>query len=664
MTSKNWRARLLGATSLSDPLIGMQNGPGFMSAYWRGDKMGEAWLYTVGTLAFTVAISYAGIQTGLQWAQVMGELSNFDKDDASGSLKALGYHAALWMGMSAGVSMLHVLRHLQSSTLHRKARAWADDVITKELLGSRGTLMNLTQIFQREGGSRNIVLDNIDQRKADCVKDAYGGMIGLAMGLVGATSAAIIAAYELSKLTKPIEGLEFLGEYGTMGLAFGAAAVSVTAGTYAATKLGALIRRINTRMQKTEAAYRDHTNNMVRRHASIAAGRGHDIMRRVNMGLYDDINKTWNTYNFVHAGYMAFKGVYNPFSFLVGHMPAVFNLSQKSLTLKQYWEVSGVVMALMNNLEWLIDVMPEMSNLRVNLERITAMNKAIIHTRESQTLHKERGIAEIQYINQDKMMGLTVNNLALYQEGFDQDAFLTVPHFRIKPGEYACVTGPSGAGKTCLLKALAQGLWHFGSGVISTHDKNDVYYLEQSIELEKVSLKQLLTHPAYEHHFSDIDVQKVASIVGLGEFNDNLHETYVNGASWHSVFSGGQKQRVALARAILRNPDILLLDEPTASLDPVWRNEFFSVLKEHCPDTSVICVIHQEKLPRDRMDRDIFDSVLHIDGESKTLNQITVAQYEERYVTEPVDPAEMAAFQQWKARPPARRSFVKHLIFG
>jgi ABC-2 type transport system ATP-binding protein len=146
------------------------------------------------------------------------------------------------------------------------------------------------------------------------------------------------------------------------------------------------------------------------------------------------------------------------------------------------------------------------------------------------------------------------------------------------------VVGPDGAGKTTLLRVLA-GLLEIEADEASVlgfdlredvrEYKRHIGYVPQSFSLYRdLSIDENLSFTGRLHRIADADYQRRRSELlertGLAPFSTRLA----------GALSGGMKQKLAVANALLPEPDLLVLDEPTAGVDVVARREIFEILKE------------------------------------------------------------------------------------
>ncbi|MCB9174301.1 MAG: ABC transporter ATP-binding protein [Flavobacteriales bacterium] len=157
--------------------------------------------------------------------------------------------------------------------------------------------------------------------------------------------------------------------------------------------------------------------------------------------------------------------------------------------------------------------------------------------------------------------------------------------------------GPNGAGKSSLMRTLAT-LQDADSG---TAFLNDIDILNNPIELRKVlgylpqefgvypkiTAEQLLDHIAILKGITSSKVRK--ELVGYLLQKVNLYEQRAKSVKG---FSGGMKQRVGIAQALIGNPQLIIVDEPTAGLDPGERNRFHNLLADVGQEVIIILSTH------------------------------------------------------------------------
>jgi ABC-type multidrug transport system fused ATPase/permease subunit len=157
-------------------------------------------------------------------------------------------------------------------------------------------------------------------------------------------------------------------------------------------------------------------------------------------------------------------------------------------------------------------------------------------------------------------------------------------------GQLIAVTGPNGAGKSTLLKLVARlveptgGEIHVdGQNLLATTPRSTfrkIGIMSPDLPLMRGTVRRNLMYSRPDAEPAELDrVIYAAGLDGLlAELPDGLASWVIEGGRNLSV---GQRQRIALGRALLGNPPILLLDEPTANLDPAGRQAFRTIVGRH-----------------------------------------------------------------------------------
>lgn len=169
--------------------------------------------------------------------------------------------------------------------------------------------------------------------------------------------------------------------------------------------------------------------------------------------------------------------------------------------------------------------------------------------------------------------------------------------FELFEHDFVAVIGPNGGGKSTLIKIL-MGLLMPNSGTVSLFGeapkigRKKVGYLPQfnvidlefPITVEEVVLMSRLRNPFFSRITSQDreDLEKVLDRVGISHLISRSI----------SALSGGEKQRVFLARALLNQPQLLILDEPTTSVDAQAERGIYELLSQLRQDMTILMVSH------------------------------------------------------------------------
>lgn len=188
-------------------------------------------------------------------------------------------------------------------------------------------------------------------------------------------------------------------------------------------------------------------------------------------------------------------------------------------------------------------------------------------------------------------MSITVENLTYtYSKGLPNETrALEDVSFQLEPGEFAAVIGHTGSGKSTLMQQL-NGLLRPDSGKITV---GEVCITDPSTKMTEVRRKVGLVFQYPEYQLFEETVAKDVAFgpkqVGMtGENLDRVVEESIRltGLDYEEVkerspfeLSGGQKRRVAIAGVLAMKPEILILDEPTAGLDPSAHRDVLELIR-------------------------------------------------------------------------------------
>jgi len=189
-----------------------------------------------------------------------------------------------------------------------------------------------------------------------------------------------------------------------------------------------------------------------------------------------------------------------------------------------------------------------------------------------------------------------IENLSFHFDG--GPAVLEDVDLKITAGDFASVIGPNGGGKTTLVKLIV-GLLSPTTGRVRVFGQSPVKarprigYMPQHAMMDPrfparaldVVLMGRLGLGRHFGNYSRVDRESAVgalTTVGLGDL----------GGRAFSDLSGGQRQRVLLARALVTDPELLLLDEPAASLDQKVEQDFFELLQELNRRLTIVLVTH------------------------------------------------------------------------
>ena len=254
----------------------------------------------------------------------------------------------------------------------------------------------------------------------------------------------------------------------------------------------------------------------------------------------------------------------------------------------------------------LIVKMSQSINTMFILSSSIRVDKALIDELkdEFKTAHKDESLD----IEQLQNIPDTISSINLSEISFgygNKNKIFNNFNLEISANKIFAIVGRSGSGKSTLID-LITGLLKPKKGNILINNKynienflnswqNKIGYIPQSTFILNSSIKKNI---CFGLEYNENKFNHVTEILQLKDLlvREKEDSNSIIGDKGGSKISGGQRQKISLARALYRDSKILILDEPTTSLDPKSSNDFFKILQEIKHDKTVILITHDRSL--------------------------------------------------------------------
>lgn len=420
--------------------------------------------------------------------------------------------------------------------------------------------------------------DNPDQRMTEDVRQ----LVNLSVNLTVSFYDSMLTIGSFSVILWQLSGPAEVFGVTVPGYMFWVCILYTLLATYVTHKIGWKLKGLNVDAQHREANLRAALMEK-RRHADAIAGAHAEEMER--QGLTARLEELLR----VLIALVRRKRDLDLFTVGVGQFthlaPIFFSLPSffaGTIQLGGLMQIRGAFNDVARSLSWIIMSYDDLAALAAAYERLRRL---------------EQGLTAADRTRRE----LLSRQASLPACGLQADLTLAIPsgqggtsrpvtvHLQLHPGTFTIVTGPSGVGKSTLLKVLS-GFNGGYSGAIAS--SGAVAWMPQTPYLPQGELKAALVYPLSAAAVPDEKAAQLLAAVRLKHLAGRLHEE----GDWSSLLSGGEQQRICLVHALVRQPDILLLDELTNGLDADNAQHIVAVLRTHLPHTAIVLVTHQQQL--------------------------------------------------------------------
>jgi putative ATP-binding cassette transporter len=537
--------------------------------FWRRGSGSRAWPFTIAIIAVTVTNLFVQYQINA-WHRTMFDA--IERKDGG----AIVTQSLLFLPLTVANVTFAVAALWARLTTQRAWRAWLNGHVLDRWLG-KGHYYQLNFVA---GDHRNP-----EYRVAEDMRVACDALVDFAVGILNAVLSAIT----------------FIGVLWFIG---GAASIQVGGRTlvipgflvfaalvYALLASGSMILigrgfvDVTESKNQAEAEYRYGLTRLREYGESIALLGGEDEERAGLETSFANVLRRWRD---VLWQWMRTMVVSQTSAAFVPVLPLILCAPKYvtgTMSLGQVMQATSAFVTVQIAFNWVVDNYPRLAEWTASARRLGSLLASLQHLERAEV---EEATGRITRCETD---GAAVRLREVAVTLDDGSAVVKEADVCVSPGEKVLVEGESGVGKSTLVRAMS-GLWPWGAGEIGLRRGAKLFLMPQQAYVPIGTLRRAAAYPASPDDVDDATLRKALADVGLGHFVARVDEE----ARWEGILSGGEKQRLSFARILIHRPDIIVMDEATAALDPQSQEQLMRLLLERLPESTVISVGHRAEL--------------------------------------------------------------------
>jgi putative ATP-binding cassette transporter len=427
--------------------------------------------------------------------------------------------------------------------------------------------------------------DNPDQRIAEDVNLFIERTLVIGVGLLGSVVTLLSFVAILWSLSAAAPLTMFGSVWHIPGYLVWAALIYAIAGTVLTHMIGWPLAALNFTQQRYEADFRFNLVRVRENSEQIALLRGERAETGRLLDRFSSVVSNWMQIMIRQKKLTFFTAGYSQLSIIFPYIvvsPAYFS---GAMQLGGLMQTANAFNSVQTSLSFFITVYRQLAEWAAVIERLSGFDRAIDHA------HNAAAASAVSIEGGADGNSVHIEDIDLRLP--TGAPLLGAQNVTFAARRHALVTGPTGAGKSTLFRALA-GLWPFGRGRIRISPDTKVMILPQRPYFPVGTLAAAAAYPGEAETFDDTHLAETMRAVGLPALADRLHED----GHWNRILSLGEQQRLGIARALLQRPDVLFLDEATASLDEASEAALYELMLERLSGTTIVSIGHRSTLSK------------------------------------------------------------------
>ena len=536
----------------------------FSGGFWQGASRARAWLLTIGLVLALLASTFITVQLN-HWNRWFFDALE-RRDVAQVQQAVLVFLMIVALMAAIGVAIV-----ITRETLQVRWRAWlVENLITAWLADSRYYRLAATGTEPQ----------NPEYRISDDTRWATEMLVDLGIGLL----TAFVGGIAFVAILWSVGGAIQIGAFTLPGyMVWLAFAYGIFASALMAWIGRPLVGRVGAK-NEAEGHFRFAMMRLRDNAESVALMQGGPAERRIIGKAYHEVVGRWLAVVRSHGHLTWVTNATGPMIPIVPLLFAAPKYLAGDLTLGQVTQLAAAFIQVQMAISWVVDNYSRIAEWYASARRIMELVDASEALAPTAAIPRAAGGA---------VLALTGAGIA----SRDGRALVAPIDLAVHAGETVLVQGASSSGKSTLARVVA-GLEQPSIGRVARRPGAIAALVPQKPYMPLGTLAGALVYPVPPETVARADIERALVAVGLEGLGADLDKE----GRWDQVLSGGERQRLAIARVILHKPDLVVLDDALAALEPATETAMIEALRRSNPQAAIL-VFAQRPLPAGVSDR-------------------------------------------------------------